>query len=65
MPIDRKSQGFDTSPKLEGVDVRDTKMLSTEAREPASVQSGESNLKKDFHKQKSFGKLGSRGYGGN
>ena len=63
--MDMKKTGFDSPPKLEGVDVRDTKMLSTEAREPAMVQSGESNLKKDFAKKPSFGALGSRGYGGN
>jgi hypothetical protein len=63
--MEMTKMGFDTPPKMEGVDVRDTKMLSTEAREPASVQSGESNMKKDFAKKPSFGPLGSRGYGGN
>ncbi len=41
------------------------KLMSMTAREPSSVQSGESNMTKKFEPNMKFGKLGSRGYGGN
>lgn len=58
-------KGYDLSdePVLAGKDVKDTKMLDVTARESAAVQSGSSNLKKDFKAAGKFGKLGSRGYG--
>jgi hypothetical protein len=60
-----KGYNLSDEPMLKGVDVRDTKMLSTEARENTMMQSGASNLTKDFKKAGSFGNLGSRGYGAN
>lgn len=44
-----------------GKDVKDTKMLNAEAREPSDTVSGSNSQKRYTSKHKAFGKLGAKG----